>query len=69
MDRGDFKQAEKRSKEALNEALIYTDDELADKQEFLATLYNLYGLALFEQDKLREAEQQFLNDLDLSETK
>ncbi|XP_063715321.1 outer dynein arm-docking complex subunit 4-like isoform X2 [Symsagittifera roscoffensis] len=67
MDKKDYKQAEKRCKETLDEALIYTDEELSNKQEFLATLYNLYGVCLFEQDKFKEAEIQFLNDWDLSE--
>ena len=69
MEQNEFEGAEKRSKSVLNEALVYTDEELPNKQELLATLYALSGSALMQLDRFSEAEKQFLNDFDISETK
>ncbi|XP_063714722.1 outer dynein arm-docking complex subunit 4-like isoform X2 [Symsagittifera roscoffensis] len=67
LEKKKFKQAEKRSKETIDEAKSYDENDLANKQEILATLYSLQGIAQLEQGKLAAAETSFKKDFEISD--
>ena len=67
LEKKKFKQAEKRSKETIDEAKSYDENDLANKQEILATLYSLQGIAQLEQGKLAAAEASFKKDFEISD--
>jgi len=62
-----MEQAEKRCKESLDEARSYHENELANKQQFLATLHSLMGTCMLEQGKFTPAETNFQKDYEISE--
>merc|ERR1712226_1147976 len=67
LDKKKWKQAEKRCKESLDEARSYHENELANKQQFLATLHSLMGTCMLEQGKFTPAETNSQKDYEISE--